>query len=230
MHDHGNNESIFDRVDYQPTGRDSLHLDIFGARNWFQIPNTYDQQEQDQKQQARTFSFALGFQHTFTPKMLVTISPFVRQDRVDYYPSGNPFADTPATISQNRRLTNWGTRADFSYASGINNIKIGTELQQTRLAENFALGVTDPAFNPVCLTTLGGAAVVGGTFTSPSACAGSGFVANPAFSPGLLPFDLTRGGQLFSFSGAHDINVQAVYARTQITDSRTLSNQRGFAV
>lgn len=215
MHDHGNNESIFDRVDYQPTGRDSLHLDIFGARNWFQIPNTYDQPDQDQKQQATTFSFALGFQHTFTPKMLVTISPFVRQDRVNYYPSDNPFADTPATISQNRHLTNWGTRADFSYASGINNIKIGTELQQTRLAENFTLGITDPTFNPVCLT-VGGAAVPGAIITSPSACAGSGLVANPGFSPGLLPFDLTRGGQSFLFSGAHNINVQAVYAQDQI--------------
>lgn len=216
MHDHGNNESIFDRVDYQPTGRDSLHLDIFGARNWFQIPNTYVQPDQDQRQQARTFSFTLGYQHTFNPKTLVTITPFVRQDRIDYYPSDNAFADSPATLSQNRHLTNWGTRADFSYASGVNNIKIGTDIQQTRLAENFSLGVTDPTFNPVCLTT-DGTAVLTPSLLSQSACSSAGYVPNGNFSPGLLPFDLTRGGHLFNFNGNANINQQAVYAQDQIS-------------
>jgi hypothetical protein len=216
MHDHGNNESIFDRLDYQPTGQDSFHLDIFGARNWFQIPNTYDQAEQDQRQQARTFSFALGYQHTFNPKMLLTVSPFVRQDRVDYYPSDNPFADSPATLAQNRHLTNWGTRVDFSYASGINNIKIGTELMQTRLGENFSLGVTDPSFNAVCVTAAG-AAVTSGTILDPSQCGEAGYAANSGFSPGLLPFDLTRGGHLFTFHGAADVNQEAVFAQDQIT-------------
>ncbi len=216
MHDHGNNESIFDRMDYQPTGRDSFHLDVFGARNWFQIPDTYDQTNQDQRQQARTFSFALGFQHTFNPKMLMTISPFVRQDRVDYYPSDNPFADAPATLAQNRHLTNWGTRADFSYASGINNIKIGTEIQQTRLAENFSLGITDPTFNPVCLTTTGDPVTVGNV-SVPGACSQAGYTANPGFSPGLLPFDLTRGGHLFVFNGNANINQQDVFFQDQIT-------------
>jgi len=216
IHDRGNNESIFDRMDYQPTGRDSFHLDIFGARNWFQIPNTYDQADQDQRQQARTFSFALGFQHTFNPKMLMTISPFIRQDRVDYYPSDNPFADSPATLAQNRHLTNWGTRADFSYASGINNIKIGTEIQQTRLAENFSLGITDPTFNAVCVTTAGDA-VTSGAFMDPNQCGAAGYLTNPTFSPGLLPFDLTRGGHLFAFHGNANINQQDVFAQDQIT-------------
>jgi hypothetical protein len=214
MHDHGNNESIFDRMDYQPTGRDSFHLDIFGGRNWFQIPNTFDQPDQDQKQQARTFSFALGFQHTFNPKMLMTISPFVRQDRIDYYPSNNPFADSPATLAQNRHLTNLGTRADFSYASGIHNIKIGTEIQQTKLAENFSLGITDPNFNAPCVASTGG--IVTGEIVVAGAC-GAGLMPNPTFSPGLVPFDLTRGGHLFVFNGARNINQQGVFAQDQIT-------------
>ncbi len=216
IHDHGNNESIFDRVDYQPTGRDSLHLDIFGARNWFQIPNTYDQPDQDQRQQAKTFSFALGFQHTFSPSMLLSINPFIRQDRIDYYPSDNPFADSPATLAQNRHLTNWGTRVDFSYASGIHNIKVGTEIEQTRLGENFSLGVTDPSFNAVCLTAAG-AAVTTGNILDPNECGTAGYVPNSAFSPGLLPFDLTRGGHLFAFHGQANINQQALYAQDDMT-------------
>ena len=105
---------------------------------------------------------------------------------MDYYPSDNPFADSPATLAQNRHLTNWGTRADFSYASGINNIKIGTEIQQTRLVENFSLGITDPTFNAVCVTTAGDA-MTADSVMNPSQCGTAGYVANPAFRPGLLP-------------------------------------------
>jgi len=105
FHDKGNSTSIFDHIDYQPNGHDSLHLNIFGARNWFQIPNTYDQLNQDQRQRATTFSLAPGYQHTFGASSLFTIDPFFRQDRVDYWPSRDPFDDTPATVAQNRHLT-----------------------------------------------------------------------------------------------------------------------------
>ena len=49
FHDRGNNETIFDRADIQPTSKDIFHLNIFLARNWFQIPNDYDQLAQDQR-------------------------------------------------------------------------------------------------------------------------------------------------------------------------------------
>lgn len=216
FHDIGNTQTIFDRVDYQPTGVDSFHLDMFAARNWFQIPNTYDQLQQDQRQQAKTLSFGLGYQHTFSPTTLLTVSPWVRQDRVNYYPSADPFDDNPATINQDRHLTNWGTRADVSYASGIHNLKIGTELMQTRLIENFGLGITDPVFNPICLTQAGDP-VAAPVPTNPDACANYGFVPNPNVSKGLIPYDLTRAGELFRFSGSANINEQAVYAQDQMT-------------
>lgn len=216
FHDIGNNETIFDRIDYQPTGRDSFHLDMFGARNWFQVPNSYDQLQQDQRQQAKTLSFALGYQHTFGPATLLTINPWVRQDRINYYPSADPFDDNPATINQDRHLTNWGTSADVSYAHGIHNLKIGTELMQTRLVENFGFGITDPLYNPVCLTKSGDP-VAASVPTNPAACGQYGYVSNPGVSPGLIPYDLTRGGSLFNFHGAANINQQAVYAQDQMT-------------
>jgi hypothetical protein len=216
FHDRGNNESLFDRVDFQPGSRDSLHLDLWAVRNWFQVPNTYDQLSQDQRQQATTLSFALGYQHAFTATSLLSINPFFRQDHVQYYPSRNPFDDTPATIGQDRHLTNWGTRIDFSWASGIHNVKVGTDLSQDKLNENFNLGITDPTYNPVCLTAAG-APVTTPTLINPNACSGLGYVANPALMPGLIPFDLSRGGSLFAFRGAANINEQAVYAQDQIT-------------
>ncbi len=216
FHDKGNNETFFDRVDFQPTSSDSLHLDLFAARNWFQVPNTYDQLNQDQRQQARTINIAPGYQHTFNPETLLTVTPFFRQDRIGYYPSADPFNDSPATLSQNRRLTNWGARAEVAYSSGINNIKVGTELMQTRLNENFSLGLTDPAYNPVCLAANGNPLALP-SVTNPSACAGLGYMANPGVSAGLIPFDLTRGGSLFHFHGADNINEQAVYAQDSLT-------------
>ena len=44
MHDKGNEENIFDRVDYQLTSADSIHLNFGFTRSWFQTPNTFDTQ------------------------------------------------------------------------------------------------------------------------------------------------------------------------------------------
>ncbi|HET9101375.1 MAG TPA: carboxypeptidase-like regulatory domain-containing protein, partial [Acidobacteriaceae bacterium] len=44
MHAYGNNENFFDRVDFNPTAKDTLHLDMTAARSWFQNPNQFDQQ------------------------------------------------------------------------------------------------------------------------------------------------------------------------------------------
>src|SRR6185503_3267305 len=112
--------------------KDALHLNVFLARNWFQIPNTYDQPAQDQRQQVVTFNIAPGYQHTVSSKALVTINPFVRRDRVNFYPSGNPFNDTPATLSQQRFLTNYGVRGDVSFANSKHNVKLGGQLSRTR--------------------------------------------------------------------------------------------------
>src|SRR5258706_14048456 len=38
IHDIGNNGTIFDHMDFQPTGKDVIHLNLYAARNWFQIP------------------------------------------------------------------------------------------------------------------------------------------------------------------------------------------------
>lgn len=216
MHDIGNTETIWDRIDYDPGSRDALHLDAFVARNWFQVPNTYDQPQQDQRQQARTFNLAVGYQHTFNANTLLSITPFLREDHVDYYPSDDRFNDDPATINQDRHLTNWGTRAELSYANAIHNLKVGTELMQTHLVENFGFGLTNPAYNPICLTSAG-AAVTTPTPVNPAACAGLGYMANPNLQPGLVPFDLTRGGTFFNFYDRGNINQEAFYAQDAIT-------------
>jgi len=44
MHDKGNEENVFDRLDYQITQADSLHVNLEFSRSWFQTPNSYDAQ------------------------------------------------------------------------------------------------------------------------------------------------------------------------------------------
>jgi hypothetical protein len=44
IHDKGNLENLFDRLDFQVSGADSIHLNFQYTRSWFQNPNTYDQQ------------------------------------------------------------------------------------------------------------------------------------------------------------------------------------------
>src|SRR5271157_2265287 len=42
FHDKGNEQNVFDRVDYSFTPVDSIHLDLNYSRSWFQTPNSYD--------------------------------------------------------------------------------------------------------------------------------------------------------------------------------------------
>jgi len=224
FHDIGNNQTIFDHFDYQPGSKDILHLNLFTARNWLEIPNSYDQLLQDQRQRVLTWSIAPGYQHTFSAHTLLTVNPYIRKDQFNYYPSRDPFNDTPATQSQNRQLLNWGVKADISTTHGRHNLKYGVDLKQTRLLENFGFGVTDPTFNSPCIDA-NGASVGDPALTNPSQCAGAGFQPNTAdnpnasapFSPSLLLYDLTRGGNPFSFHGARNINQYAGYAQDDIT-------------
>ena len=217
IHDIGNNESILDHFDWQPASTDVFHLNLFTARNWIQIPNSYDQLSQDQKLRVLTWSIAPGYQHTFGARALLTVNPYVRRDQFNYYGSRDPFADTPVTAAQNRFLTNYGVKADVSYAQGKHDFKFGTQIQQTRLLENFQFGLTNPGFNPVCLDADGNSLLLPGV-SNPDQCSkiNSTYMANPNLQPGIVPYDLSRGGSLFNFHGSHNINQYAFYISDSI--------------
>jgi len=225
IHDHGNAESAFDRFDWQPNNADALHLNLSLARSWFQTPNTFDSQAagQDQRSQIRSFNVAPGWTHLINANTLFTINPFVRFDRSQYFPSGNPLADLPATLSQSRYLTNTGFRTDISYSKGVHNAKVGGSYWHTLLRESFDIAITDPGFNAVCVDQSGGA-VSNPTPLSPNQCGAAGDQPNPAFIPNLLPYDLTRGGRPYPFFGSADIQELAFYAQDSIKLGRLSLN------
>jgi hypothetical protein len=218
FHDIGNNQTLFDRLDFQPTGRDAFHLNLFMARNGLEIPNSYDQQAsgQTQRQRVLTWSLAPGYQHTVSSHTLITINPYIRKDQFNYFPSSNTFNDLPTTQSQQRQLLNWGMKADVATTIGHHNIKYGVDLKQTRLLENFQFGVTDPTFNPICLDANGNTAGPA-TVLDPGQCDGLGLTANPNLNTGLIPFDLSRGGQLFNYHATGNVNQAAFYVQDSIT-------------
>ncbi len=210
MHDAGNTGTLFDRVDFQPSGRDSLHLDTMLARNWMQVPNTYDQPLQDQRQKVVSFNFAPGYQRTIDARTLFSATAFIRRDQVNYYPSRDPLNDSPATLAQDRSLTNLGVHMDLAHVQGRHDWKVGLNVAQTQLNEAFTLGVTDPGYNSPCLAPLP-------TVTDPSQCSASGSTANPGFLSSLLPYDLSRGGQPYQFRGKATINQVALFGQDSIT-------------
>ncbi len=222
-HDVGNNINLFDRLDYQPAAKDTLHLNLFFARSWFQIPNTNDQQtsSQDQRQQVISYNIAPGWVRVINSHTVFTLNPYFRQDRVHFYPSADLFTDQPATMTQIRRLTNWGVKSDLAINKGRHNIKTGVQISFTPLQEQFQLGLTDPAYNPVCLTG-NGTAVLDPSLHDPGQCSVHGYVANPNFAPGVLAYDLTRDGTYFNFDAKKTIKQQALFFQDAITIRRLI--------
>ncbi|MGO9270586.1 MAG: carboxypeptidase regulatory-like domain-containing protein [Terriglobia bacterium] len=222
MHDHGNEENLFDRVDFKPSQSDTVNLNLGFTRSWFQTPNSYDAQDAtawsglvvdnngigpngqvvgatDQRSQIRTFNLAPTFTHLSGTHTIFTFGAYLRQDQYNYYPSRDPFADlTPdlqlQTVGQNRTLTNLGLRASVSYAKGIHNLKIGVNYMDTIITEKDNIGIVDPTNNAPCLNP-DGSPDTSPTLTNPAGCTGQ-LQQNPNFIPLLECYDLTRTGNL----------------------------------
>ncbi len=224
IHDHGDSQSLFDRLDARTSANGTFHLNVQEANSSFDVPNTYDQDAsgQAQHQTIKSFNAAPGYSAVIGTHAVLAANGFVRQDRVVYSPSANPFADTPATMSQNRRLTNVGGKVDFSYVAGHNNIKIGGSATATLLSEQFSLGLTDPTFNSPCVDANGDPSAAT-NLTTPSQCTGA-LSANSAFLPGLAPYDLSRGGTRFNFNDTGTIKQQAAYVQDEITAGQATFN------
>src|ERR1700687_4633958 len=214
LHDPGNRQSLFDRLDVRPTLEDTLHLKFQVGRSSFDVPNTFDAQDQAQHQTIDTINIAPGYTRVIGSRTLLTVNGFVRRDKLNYLPSANPFADTPATVSQNRSLTNLGAKADLAYTSSHHNVKLGGQIGGTKLDEKFTLGFTVPAFNSPCLDADGNPAG-DPLLTTIGQCRGT-LSANPNFDAGLAAFDLSRNGTPFAFSGAATIKEQGAYIQDDI--------------
>jgi hypothetical protein len=227
FHDKGNQENLFDRLDFKPSNNDTLQLNLEYTRSYFQNPNSYDQQFHpdpvfglpgfvpnpitgaplgltDQRSQIKTFNIAPSWTRLIGTDTVFTLGAFVREDQYNYYPSADPFNDFSAdlqseTVTQSRRLANAGIRADVSHVKGIHNFKGGVLYQHTFLTEGDSIGIVDPTVVP----TLGKFFGCLSPLTSPCT--------------DLMAHDLTTGGTPFLFHDHADIKEIALYAQDTIT-------------
>jgi hypothetical protein len=244
FHDKGNEQNVFDRVDYNFTSVDSIHLDMNYSRSLFQTPNSYDNLNvqnvvsggasaspvfgsvgnTDQHSKIGTFNISPTYTRIIGNNTVFNLGAFVRRDGYNYYPSHNPLADLgPAnlqtsSILQYRTLTNAAVHSDVSYAKGIHSVKAGAQYGQTFLRENDSLGVVDAYYNSPCLDASGNPAA---GYPNQSSCPNS---VNPIYLPLLAPYDFTRGGGYYKYKGHTDVKELGLYIEDQIKAGNWLFN------
>ena len=126
FHDKGNEQNFFDRVDYNITAVDSIHLDMNYSRSWFQTPNSYDNLNvqnvvsggtsaspvfgnvgnTDQHSKIGTINISPTYTRVIGNNTVFNLGAFVRRDDYHYYPSGNPLADLDRPICKLRPFRN----------------------------------------------------------------------------------------------------------------------------
>ncbi|HLH09555.1 MAG TPA: TonB-dependent receptor [Terriglobales bacterium] len=233
MHAKGNEENLFDRVDFQASQADSIHFNLGFTRSWFQTPNSFDMQNAtawnglvvnngglgpdglpvgptDQRSKITTFNIAPSWTRLINNSTVFTLGAWGRRDQFNYYPSHNPFSDfvpdlQSTSVSQDRNLTNAGLRSNVSYVKGIHNIKVGADYAQTFLNENDGFGIVDPTF-------IGSLSDVNG---NPCVDVNGNAIASPCTD--LAPYDLTVGGTKYHFSGHTDVKELSMYVQDAIT-------------
>ena len=256
LHDRGNEENLFDRYDIKPSAADTLNLNFQFTRSWFQTPNSYDAQgatawsglvvdnaglgpngllvgPTDQRSQIKTLDIAPTWTRLLNNETVFNLGGWMRQDRYNYYPSSDPFADLIPdlqlqTIGQARKLTNAGARAEVAYSKGIHNVKTGIFFEHTFLTEGDRFGIVDPTANAVCLNP-DGSPFTGPGLTNPADCTAP-LQPNPNFLPILACYDLTRTAALplsdgcpnptsglYPYDVHSDIKELALFAQDSIT-------------
>ncbi|MCX7605279.1 MAG: TonB-dependent receptor plug domain-containing protein, partial [Bryobacteraceae bacterium] len=171
LHNGGNNQRAFSRLDWHPGARDVFRLNLMAGRASFQLANLRSQHANgmDQRQLLRDGAISFGWVRTLDASTTFDVNASARKAQSWLKPSAG---DIPVTASQARQMATVTAGARLNAVRGRHTLRAGFDIQRYPLSEHFTLGITSPAFNDP---------------------------ASEEFNPNLLPFDLTRGGRLFDF-------------------------------
>ena len=244
MHDKGNEQNLFDRVDFQLSGSDSLHLNLGYSRSWFQNPNSFDQQfhtcsagftcnsagqavnpldgallgQTDQHSKIGTFNIAPSWTHLINSSTVFTFGGFVRRDHFNYYPSADPFADFSPDLQAQT----------VAQDRKLTNAGLRSDISYVKGIHNIKVGAT---YQQTFLTEndILGTVDPGflGLFFQLDPATGAPVPGTTCLDPvthkptgppctTLAPSDLTRGGSLFTFHGHTDVKETALYIQETI--------------
>ncbi|MEQ1949062.1 MAG: carboxypeptidase-like regulatory domain-containing protein, partial [Bryobacteraceae bacterium] len=163
LHNGGNSERGFLRLDYQPGSRDTVHFNVMSGRSRFELANLRSQQAvgMDQSQVLRDVSMWVRWNRILSPSSTWESTLAYRPTVAQLFGSAN---DTPVTASQARHLSTVTFANRFNKIIGTNTIRAGADIQHFPISENFTMGITNHLFN------------------APG---------SDGFNDGLLPYDLT---------------------------------------
>jgi len=237
FHDKGNEENVFDRVDYKFSDANSVQLNLGYTRSWFQIPNSYDAQfatgwasacmlgqtmscggigpngepvgPQDQRAKIGTFNVAPTFVHLIGSKAVWTIGAFVRQDQFKYYPSSDPFADFTPNLQSD----------SIAQSRRLTNAGMHSDITYVKGKHNIKAGAT---YEHTFVTEKDSFGIVDSALlpslldASGAPCQVEGLnVAAPCTT--LAPYDLTEGGNYYYWRGHADVKELGLYLQDTIT-------------
>jgi carboxypeptidase family protein/TonB-dependent receptor-like protein len=159
FHDHGNEENVFDRVDFKPSSEDSINLNLGFSRSWFQNPDSYDAEtatawngevvdngglgpngvpvgSADQRSKIRTFNIAPVWTRVLNSNTVFTLGAFARQDQYNYYPSADPFAD----LTPDPGFAGVGQSASVAQNRRLTNLGVRTSVSYVHGIHNLKVG------------------------------------------------------------------------------------------
>ena len=189
FHNEGNTVRGFLRLDsVSENGTSNWRLTGNIGTTHRDVTNLPSQEEagQDQTVASTDWNVNLGYQKILGDGLVLEAQVYARDNRLTLYSS--PF-DTPVQADQNRSLENQGINLALSKVLGVHELKFGVQAKRFPIKEQFSFLITDPGLNDAN---------------------------SESYNPNLAPYDGTRGGSPFTFSGSKTGSYLAAFVQDNI--------------
>jgi hypothetical protein len=228
LHDKGNEENFFDRLDYRLTDKDTIQFNLGFTRSWFQTPNSFDQQLQLCTLLSADCNGApyVGGSVQLNPITGVPLGPTDQRSQIRTFnisPSWTRLVN-PNTVftlgafvrhdqynyyPSNDPFNDYGPLQDetVSQLRFLTNAGVRTAVTYVKGIHNIKVGAT---YEQTFLTENDAFGIVNpGLLPScPTALAAQCAV--------LVPYNLTTGGQLYKYRGHTDVKELGLYVQDSI--------------
>jgi hypothetical protein len=196
LHNEGRFVRGFGRIDVALDDRTHLRTHAMGGGSRFELANQRSQHAngQDQRQALDDVSVWTTLVRTLSSASTVETTVGYRTTTAELLPSAG---DTPVTAGQDRRLSTFTFAGRFTRSTGRHSFRGGVDVQRFPVRERFSMGLTSSSFN-----------VPG----------------SESYNEALLPYDLTRGGELFAFADSQTGSQMSAFAQSTSTFGRTTIN------